>query len=70
MIVDNIKEWHVEEILDSRIYRRHLQYLVKWVGYDQPDWEPAEGMNKLKVVDCFHERYPQKPGPLAEDDEG
>ena len=70
MIVDDVEEWHVEEILDSRIHCRHLQYLVTWVGYDWPDWEPAEGMNKLEVVDRFHERYPQKPGPLTEDDEG
>ena len=70
MIVDDVEEWHVEEILDSRIHHRHLQYLVKWVGYDRPNWELAEGMNKLEAVDRFHERYPQKPGPLAEDDEG
>ena len=70
VIVDDIDEWHVEEILDSPIYCRHLQYLVKWVGYNWPDWEPAEGMNKLEVVDQFHERYPQKLGPLAEDDKG
>ena len=60
----------MEEILDSCIHHRHLQYLVKWVGYDWPDCVPAEGVNKLEVVDRFHERYPQKPGPLAEDDEG
>ena len=70
VIVDDVEEWHVEEILDSRIHRRHLQYLVKWVVYDRPDWEPAEGMNKLEAVDRFHERYPQKPGLLAEDNEG
>ena len=29
VIVDDNEEWHVEEILDSRIYRRRLQYLVK-----------------------------------------
>ena len=70
VIVDDVEEWHVEEILDSHIHCRHLQYLVKWVGYDRPDWELAEGMNKLEVVDRFHERYPQKPEPLTEDHEG
>ena len=29
VIVDNAEEWHVEEILDSRMYRQRLQYLVK-----------------------------------------
>ena len=70
VIVDNVEEWHVEEILDLCIHYQHLQNLVNWVGYDRPDWEPAEGMNKLEAVDHFNERYPQKPGPLAEDDEG
>ena len=57
----------MEEILDSRIYRRKLQYLVKWIEFDRPDWEPAEGVNKLEVVDRFHQRYSEKPGPLPED---
>ena len=69
VIVDDHEEWHVEEVMDSRIYRRRLQYLVKWVGYDQLDWEPAENVNRLEAVDRFHERYPDKPGPLPEDDD-
>ena len=60
----------MEEILDSCIYRQYLQYLVKWMNYDRPDWEPAEGMHKLETMDQFYKRYPQKPGLLAEDDKG
>ena len=69
VIVDEegYEEWHVEEVLDSRIQRRRLQYLVKWVGYDRPDWEPAEGVNKLEAVDQFHWHYLEKPGLLPED---
>ena len=69
VIVDDNEEWHVEEILDSRIYRRTLQYLVKWVGFDRPDWEPAEGVNKVEAVDQFHQRYSEMPGLLPEDDD-
>ena len=69
VIVDDHEEWHVEEVMDLRIYRRRLQYLVKWVGYDQLDWEPAENVNRLEAVDRFHKRYPDKPGPLPEDDD-
>ena len=69
VIVDDNEEWHVEEILDSRIYRHRLQYLVKWVGFDRPDWEPAEDVNKLEAVDRFHQRYPEKTGLLSEDDD-
>ena len=66
VIVNNEEEWHVEEVLDSRIRRKRLQYLVKWVGYDEPDWQPAEAVNELAAVDIFHQRYPGKPGPLPE----
>jgi hypothetical protein len=64
--VDGEEEWEVEQILDSRIHRRRLQYLVKWTGHDIPDWRPAEDMNELAAVDRFHENYPNKPGPLQE----
>jgi hypothetical protein len=67
VIVDNEEEWHVEEVLDSRIFRKRLQYKIKWVGYNESDWEPAENVNKLAMVDHFHQRYPDKPGPLPED---
>jgi hypothetical protein len=36
--VDGEEEWEVERILDSRMFRRRLQYLVKWTGHDLPDW--------------------------------
>ena len=68
VIVDDTEEWHVEEILDSRMYHQRLQYLVKWVGFDRPDWEPAVGVNKLQAVDRFHMCYLDKPEPLPEDD--
>ena len=42
--------------------------MVKWVGFDRPDWEPVEGVNKLEAVDQFYMLYPNKPGPLPEDD--
>jgi hypothetical protein len=67
VVVDGEDEYHVEEILDSKMVRRRLRYLVKWTGYDQPDWEPAENVNGLAAVDEFHEKYPGKPGPLPED---
>ena len=65
--VDGEQEWHVEEIFDSKIIRNRLRYLVKWVGYDA-NWQPAENMNKLQAVENFHHRYPNKPGPLPDND--
>ena len=42
-IIDGEEEYEVDEILDSRIYRKKLQYLVKWKGYGHGDntWEPV-----------------------------
>src|SRR5690606_23099027 len=57
---------YVEEVLDSRIYHRRLQYLIKWVGYNDPDWLAAEDVNGLVALDTFHQTYPDKPGPLPE----
>jgi hypothetical protein len=67
--VDGEQEWEVEEVLDSRMRYRKLQYLIKWTGYDQPDWEDARTVNGLRAIDVFHGRYPHKPGPLPEDEE-
>ena len=64
--VDREEEWEVAEVLDSRLFRRRLQYLVKWTDYDDPTWEPATSVNGLQAIDLFYQRYPGKPGPLPE----
>ena len=64
--VDGAEDWEVMDLLDSHLFRRRLQYLIKWTGYDDPTWEPAESVNGLHAIDLFHQRYPNKPGPLPE----
>src|SRR5215212_706513 len=66
VVVEGEQEWQVDEVLDSRIRRRRLEYLVKWTGYDEPDWRPARDVNGLAAIDVFHRQYPDKPGPLPE----
>ena len=57
-------EWEVKEILDSRYRYRRLQYLVRWLGYDAPSWEPAEYLEHAqKLVKSFHVKYSYKAGP-------
>lgn len=71
VIVDGEEEFFIEEILDSRHHGRgkgrRLQYLVKWLGYDQPSWEPAEYLERAEAVDRFHSTYPDKPGASNND---
>jgi hypothetical protein len=40
VVVDKNEEYLVEEILDSRIRRRRLKFLVKWSKYETPTLEP------------------------------
>ena len=67
VIVDGAEEHYVWEVLYARIFRRRLQYLVKFIWDDQSEWKAAGEVNELEAVDKFHERYPDKPRPLPED---
>ena len=64
--VEGEDEYFIEDILDSRLVGRRnnqrLQYLVKWLGYDKPSWEPAEYLEKVEAVDRFHLQHSDKPG--------
>jgi len=64
IVVNDEDEWKIDDILDSRRYRRRLQYRVKWKGYDNDlNWYNADGdefMNAQEVVDDFHTKYSRK----------
>jgi hypothetical protein len=62
--VEGEEEYQVSSVEDSRVYRNQLQYLTWWTGYDSLTWEPAKCVDGLQAVEEFHQRYPQKPGPL------
>ena len=59
----------IDEVLDARVRRNKLEYLIKWVGYDNSGWEKANDVNSLQAINRFHELYSDKPGPLPEDPE-
>ena len=64
IIVDDNVEFEVEEILYSKLVRKTLKYLVRWVGYDELTWEPAKLLkNSPELVHYFHRKYPSKPKP-------
>ncbi|CAJ0928485.1 unnamed protein product [Ranitomeya imitator] len=60
-------EYIVEKILDSRVSRRKLQYLVKWKGYAQEDnsWVFASDVHAPDLVRAFHVAHPGRPGGSA-----
>ena len=56
-LVDGEEEYTVEEILNSRMFRHKLQYLVKWEGYgvEHNTWEYLENLdNAAEAVAEFH----------------
>ena len=65
-LVDGL-EYEVATILDSKIVQNKLYYLVDWVGYPPSDHtcEPVNNVsNAQALVQYFHRRYPNKPGPI------
>ena len=66
VLIDNELEYEVEEILDSKLMRNRLFYLVNWKGspVSENSWEPASHLlNSSDLIREFHTRYPQKPAP-------
>jgi len=72
--IDGEPEFEISEILDSKVDRRRrsckLLYLVHWSGYEGTDEETSwllatELGNATELLEDYHVRYLDKPGPLA-----
>ena len=59
---DGEEEYEVEEVLDSRVFKGRLEYLVRWKGYgpEEDSWENglelAEGA--AEAIADFHAAHP------------
>lgn len=65
---DGKPEYEVEDILDSRIRYRKLQYLVRWKGYgpEENSWEPVDNLaGAPELISEFHEKHPSAAGRIA-----
>jgi len=63
-LIDGEEEYVVEEILNSHMFCRKLQYLVKWEGYgvENNTWEYWDNLgNAADAVNEFHTRNPAAP---------
>ncbi|MBW0559098.1 hypothetical protein O181_098813 [Austropuccinia psidii MF-1] len=68
IIIEEEEEWEVCQILDSKLKRGKLWYLVEWKGFSQePErstWEPTQSLKNFpELVKDFHSFYTDKPGP-------
>ena len=63
VLVDGEQQYEVEAILDSRVFRRQLQYLVRWKGYnyEHNSWENAVDVHSPLLVDKFYSTHPGAP---------
>ena len=65
--VEGAPEYEVEEVIDSRLKRGKLEYLVKWSGYtdDHNTWEPESNLdNSKETINDFHKSNPSAPRKL------
>ena len=59
--VDGDVEYEVEDILNSRLNRGHLEFLVRWKGYSpaHDSWEPeANVVHAPALIRAFYRKYP------------
>ncbi len=64
IVINDEDEWKINDILNSRWYRKRLQYQVKWKNYDNDlNWYNAddnEFMNAQEMIDDFYIKYSRK----------
>lgn len=62
-VVQGETHYEVKKILDSRLYKGKLQYLVQWKGYllSETNWVKSKDVKADQLTKIFHDRYPQKP---------
>jgi transposase InsO family protein len=63
VLVEGEPEYEVEEILDSRLFRRRFEYLVRWKGYgvEESSWEPRQNVHAPQLIAKFHRENPGAP---------
>jgi len=70
IVVDGEEEWEVEEILNSRWYRRWFQFLVKWKGFSKEhnSWEVASNVKALDLIAEYYRKHPAAPRYIHQTD--
>ena len=62
ILIDREEKWLMKEILDAQKIRRSLNYLAKWVGFDNLTWQPAANITHFpELLQEFYERFSTKP---------
>ena len=63
-LIDGEEEYEIEAILQLQFRNRRWRYLVKWKGYEEFQWIPANEMHHAQdIVDEFHRDHPDVARP-------
>ncbi|MBW0497912.1 hypothetical protein O181_037627 [Austropuccinia psidii MF-1] len=67
ILVEEQEEWEVAQVLDSKLKRDKLRYLVEWKGFseypERTTCQPASNLtNSQDLVKYFFSLYPDNPG--------
>ena len=55
------REWEVERFMKERTNNGKIEYLVKWVGYEEPSWEPEENCeHAVELMDEYRQSIEQQ----------
>ena len=62
-VVEGEEKYLVEEILDSKMFRRRLKFKIKWEGYgpEHDSWEYAMEVHAPQRVVDFYRKNPAAP---------
>ena len=55
--------YDAEKIIKSRLVKKQRQYLIKWVGYPEPTWEPSRNIMDKRLIDAFKVRGRKQKSP-------
>lgn len=55
ILTDEGEEYQVEKIVSDRKVQKQWKVLVKWVGWTQPTWEPAEYLADTEALARYEE---------------
>jgi hypothetical protein len=62
-LVEGVKEYLVEEILDSKMFRSRLKFKIKWEGYglEHDSWKYATEVHAPEWITEFYRKNPAAP---------
>ena len=62
ILIDREEKWLMKEILNAWKIRRSLNYLIKWVEFNNSTWQPAANITHFsEQLQKFYEHFSIKP---------